>query len=74
MHDGRFATLEQVVDFYNAGVQNTPNLDPRLRAGGGQPLRLNLNATQRSQLVAFMRTLTDEPFRANPKFASPFSR
>ena len=74
MHDGRFATLEQVVDFYNAGVQNNPNLDPRLRVPGGQPLRLNLSAAQRGQLVAFMRTLTDDAFLVNPKFGNPFSR
>ena len=45
MHDGRFTSLEQVVDFYDRGVQNNPGLDPRLRAGPGPnapPLRLNL--------------------------------
>jgi len=74
MHDGRFQTLEQVVDFYNAGVQNNANLDNRLRAPGGVPLRLNLSATQRNQLVAFMRTLTDNAFLTDPKFANPFAR
>jgi cytochrome c peroxidase len=74
MHDGRFTTLEQVVDFYNAGVQNNPNLDPRLRGPGGQPLRLNLSAVQRAQLVEFLRTTTDDAFRVNPKFSSPFAR
>ncbi len=75
MHDGRFQTLEQVVDFYNAGVQNNPNLDNRLRGpGGGGPVRLNLSATQRNQLVAFMRTLTDTAFLTDPKFANPFAR
>lgn len=72
MHDGRFATLEQVVDFYNVGVQNNPNLDPLLRGPGGQPRRLNLSAAQRGQLVAFLRTLTDDAFLVNPKFGNPF--
>jgi cytochrome c peroxidase len=40
MHDGRFQTLEQVIAFYDSGVQNNPGLDPRLRGPGGQPLRL----------------------------------
>lgn len=74
MHDGRFRTLEEVVDFYNAGVQNNPNLDNRLRGPGGQPLRLGLTPQQRAQMVAFLRTLTDDAFIAHPKFASPFPR
>lgn len=72
MHDGRFATLEQVVDFYNNGIQPNPNLDPRLRGPGGQPQRLNLSTLEKSQLVAFLRTLTDSTFLANPKFATPY--
>jgi cytochrome c peroxidase len=42
MHDGRFTTLNQVVEHYNAGVQNNPGLDPGLRGPNGQPRRLNL--------------------------------
>ena len=74
MHDGRFTSLEQVVEFYNSGVQNNPNLDPRLRAPNGQPVRLNLSATQKTQLVAFMRALTDSTLATAPKFSSPFGR
>ncbi len=74
MHDGRFRTLEQVVDFYNAGIQNNPGLDNRLRGPGGQPQRLGLNQTQRNQLVAFLRTLTDDQFIAHPKWSTPFAR
>src|SRR5690606_6569413 len=43
MHDGRFQTLEEVVAFYDRGIQPGPALDGRLRQGGG-PLRLNLSA------------------------------
>jgi cytochrome c peroxidase len=74
MHDGRFRTLEEVVDFYNNGVQNNPGLDPRLRGPGGQPQRLNLTTAEKAALVAFMKTLTDRTFLAHPKFASPFAR
>ena len=74
MHDGRFRMLEEVVDFYNAGIQINPGLDNRLRGPGGQPQRLGLSQAQRNQLVAFLRTLTDDPFIANPKWSSPFAR
>jgi cytochrome c peroxidase len=74
MHDGRFATLEQVVDFYDRGVRANPGLDPRLRAPGGQPLRLNLSVPEREALVAFMKTFTDHTLLADPRFADPFAR
>lgn len=72
MHDGRFTTLQQVVDFYNAGVQPNPDLDPRLRNPDGSPRRLNLTAAQRASIVAFLHTLTDSAFLAAPRFANPF--
>lgn len=73
MHDGRFASLEEVVAFYNDGVQNHPNLDQALRGRNGAPRRLNLNADQQAALVAFLKTLTDSTFVADPKFADPFA-
>ncbi|MDQ8160176.1 MAG: hypothetical protein P3C12_12300, partial [Gemmatimonadota bacterium] len=83
MHDGRFRTLEQVVAFYDSGVQNNPGLDPRLRGapggpggppGNGLPQRLNLSAAERSALVAFLGTLTDNTFLTDVKFSNPFGR
>jgi cytochrome c peroxidase len=79
MHDGRFATLEEVVEFYNSGVQPHPNLSGQLRIppgnpGAGQPRRLNLTATQKSALVAFLKTLTDRTVTTNPKFQDPFRK
>jgi cytochrome c peroxidase len=74
MHDGRFTSLEQVVDFYNSGVQANPGLDARLRTIDGRPIRLNLSLTERDALVAFMRTLTDSTFLADPRFSDPFRR
>jgi cytochrome c peroxidase len=71
MHDGRFSSLEQVVEHYNSGVQLGPALDNRL-APGGQPLRLNLSANDKAALVAFMRTLTDTTLTTDAKFSSPF--
>ena len=78
MHDGRFATLEEVVEFYNSGVVNHPNLSPPLRnppgpPGAGQPRRLNLTAQQKAALVAFLKTLTDTNVTTDPKSADPFN-
>lgn len=73
MHDGRFATLEQVVEFYNSGVVAHPNLSPPLRVAGGQPRRLNLTTAQKAALVAFLKTLTDNNLATNPKFSDPFN-
>ena len=72
MHDGRFATLAEVVEFYNSGVQPHANLDPRLRGQGGQPRRLNLNQNDKNALVAFLNTLTDNVILNDPKFSDPF--
>lgn len=72
MHDGRFATLEAVVDFYDRGVVDHPNLSGPLRNNAGQPRRLNLTPAERAALVAFLKTLTDSSLATDRKFASPF--
>ena len=72
MHDGRFATLRQVVEFYDHGVHNSPGLDPRLRATDGEPRRLHLSATHVDALVAFMEALTDSTFLRDERFSDPF--
>jgi cytochrome c peroxidase len=68
MHDGRFATLQEVVEFYNSQVQDTPNLDESLR----NPTQLGLDAQQVQQLVAFLGTLTDDYFLTSDLFSNPF--
>jgi cytochrome c peroxidase len=78
MHDGRFATLEEVVEFYNSGVVNHPNLSPPLRnppgtPGAGLPRRLNLTNQQKAALAAFLRTLTDTSLPTDEKFGDPFN-
>lgn len=78
MHDGRFATLEEVVEFYATGVVANPNLPPPLLAppAPGQPptpRRLNLTAAQKAALVAFMRTLTDTNLATSGRFTDPFN-
>lgn len=71
MHDGRFSTLEQVIEHYNSGVQNSPNLDGRLRRGNGVR-RLNLSTADKTALKDFLLTLTDRVFLTDEKFSSPF--
>jgi cytochrome c peroxidase len=73
MHDGRFATLDQVVRHYSTGVQPHPNLDPRLRVPGtGAPRRLDLTDAEIAALIAFLATLTDEALLADERFSDPF--
>jgi cytochrome c peroxidase len=75
MHDGRFATLEEVVEFYNSGVVAHPNLSPPLRVGGpaGPPRRLNLASAEKAALVAFLKTLTEASLVTDEKFSDPFN-
>lgn len=73
MHDGRLATLADVVEHYNSGIQNGPALDNRLKQGGA-PQRLNLSAADKAALVAFMQTLTDTSLAADAKFSNPFKK
>lgn len=72
MHDGRFKTLEQVVEHYNSGIQAHPALDKNLRNADGSPLRPDLNGLEKKALVAFMNTLTDQTLLTDPKYSNPF--
>jgi cytochrome c peroxidase len=74
MHDGRFSTLEEVVEHYNSGVQKSPSLDQRMLDQNLQPRRLNMSATDKAALVAFLKTLTDESTPFETRFSSPFKR
>jgi cytochrome c peroxidase len=67
MHDGRFYTLEAVLEHYTSGIQNTQNLDPLLV--NGSSFGISLSSTEKTQLIAFLKTLTDNEFLTNPKFA-----
>lgn len=75
MHDGRFETLEEVVEHYSSGVKDHPYLSFYMREDiefGGPPKKLNLTETEKSDLVAFLKTLTDEEFLRDPRYANPF--
>ncbi len=69
MHDSRFATIEDVIEFYSSGVkQSSPNLDVHMPEFGSG---LNLTAQEKTDLAAFLHTLTDQDFLTNPKFSDP---
>jgi len=88
MHDGRFATLEEVIEHYSTGIQPHPNLDWSLRQTDFDdifiepvitsedavvnPIHRNFSDAEKKALVAFLHTLTDEVFVSNPKFSDPF--
>ena len=67
MHDGRFATLDAVLDHYSSGGKNHPIKDVRV-----QPL--HLTSSEKAALVAFLKTLTDPTFLTDPRFSDPFGR
>lgn len=79
MHDGSIGTLEAVLDFYAAGGREVGN---GLYAGDGRlnPYKderisqIRLDATDKADLVAFLKTLTDTAFVTNPAFSAPASR
>jgi len=73
MHDGRFATLEDVVNHYNSGIQRSPNLDQVFKSWDtGDAIKLGLTEDEKSSLVAFLHTLTDEDYMADARFSDPF--
>ena len=69
MHDGRFQTLEEVVEHYNSGIQRSATLDPAIEMTMSTGLRLT--DQDKKDLVAFLKTLTDEKFITNSKFSKP---
>ncbi len=73
MHDGRFASLEEVVEFYSSGINFNQNLHPALREGNSAK-RLNFTEEEKSALVTFLKTLTDENITTDEKWADPFLR
>lgn len=72
MHDGRFNTLEEVVEHYSSGVKNHPNLSPPLRAPNGAVVNRNFSVAEKAALVAFMKTLTDRTLATETKYSNPF--
>lgn len=72
MHDGRFATLEEVIDHYSNQVEDHENLDFRLKDGQGKPLAQNITEGDKEALIAFLKSLTDASLVADVRFSNPF--
>ena len=68
MHDGRFDTLEEVIDHYDQGGMPSPTIDPLMKYVGEG---LNLTPQDKLDLIAFLHTLTDLEFVNNPMFSDP---
>lgn len=68
MHDGRFATLEEVIDHYNSGGHPSTTISPFMKYTDGG---LMLTPQSKADLVAFLKSLTDTEFTANPAFGNP---
>ena len=69
MHDGRYETLEEVIDFYSEGLEYSPTVDPlmkNLNQGGVQ-----LTSEEKAALLAFLKTLSEPEYLTNPSFSQP---
>lgn len=65
MHDGRYNTLQQCLNFYRSGVQQSATLDPLLING------IPMTNSEVNDMMSFLKTLTDSSIINNPRFASP---
>jgi cytochrome c peroxidase len=72
MHDGRFKTIEEVLDHYGDHVVlNSPNLDPNMRhsRSSGQ---IKFTREEKDKMIAFLNSLNDSTLVTNPAFSNPF--
>ena len=75
MHDGRFATLEDVVNHYNSGIKRSANLDNLFISWDtGDAITIGLTDGEKSALVEFLHTLTDEAYAYDERFSDPFQQ
>lgn len=69
MHDGRFKTLEEVLDFYSEHVKTSATIDPNLLYKPNRTPRLN--RYEKKKIIAFLKTLSDSSFIENPAYSNP---
>jgi cytochrome c peroxidase len=74
MHDGRFNTLEEVINHYSNGVKPHKHLDVKFTDGKGNVKHINFTTIEKKALVAFLNTLTDTEMTTNPKWSNPFKK
>lgn len=75
MHDGRFKTLEEVVEHYNNGIVWNKDLDPNLLNPNNpnQAKKMNLSRSDKDALIAFLKTMTDRTILTDVRFSDPFN-
>jgi len=72
MHDGRFKSLDDVLEHYSNGIKPSTNLDPSLKDYYGNPRKLNITEKDKKSLKAFLNSLTDYSIVTDIKFSDPF--
>lgn len=71
MHDGRFATIEAVLEHYAGHVELSPGLSPLMYQQPGNTAGIPISAQEKKDIIAFLKTLTDEDFITNKKLGKP---
>ena len=80
MHDGRFNTLEEVLDHYDSGIKKSSTLSPLIMEADNRQknlqdrISLNLTQQEKTAVIAFLHTLTDKDFVTAERFSSPFGK
>jgi cytochrome c peroxidase len=74
MHDGRFSSLEAVVEHYSHGINDTRTLAPFFRNLDGTVKTLNISTIERDAIVAFLKTLKNDDFLTSPMYSDPFKK
>lgn len=69
MHDGRFKTLEEVLDFYSEGVKMNATIDSKI--GSASHGGVHLTPEEKSKVIVFLHTLTDHAFAIDSRFSAP---
>lgn len=76
MHDGRFRTLEEVLEQYNAHIQESSTLDPLIISASNElnGRSLKLTEAEKKDIINFLHMLSDDTFINNPEFSDPFKK
>jgi len=79
MHDGRFQTLEEVLEHYDEHIRSSTTLDPLIMQASnrpivqGEPIKLHLQEDEKEAILAFLHMLTDSTFITDERFSDPFN-
>lgn len=74
MHDGRFATLDEVLEHYSHNIKPNANLSPKFKDFDGSAKQLNILPAEKNAIIAFLKTLKDDDFLTSPMYSDPFKK